>query len=220
MAVSEWTKAHAPTDLFRSLLSVIEPQSWPAADDTKARWLALAKVEGRWEVGTERRLALGSRFIDAEQLFSVLMHLAIFGWTSWFAINRVTGTKNDNYDAADILAFLVMAGLVSPVHDWQAAHQATGFAIGTFNRACAERHQRGSLSWDDAVLGYLLERLDRADPHESYGWVHFEEFRGAVAAWRSGDLQTGKAYGGRQDAAPIDVDELFESDAWSNAFNI
>jgi hypothetical protein len=180
-------------------------------------WLELQKKEARWEIGTERRVPLGSRFIDAEQMFSVLTHLALFGWISWFAINRTTGSKNDNHDAADVLALLVLSGLARPEADWQIKHVATDLAIETFNRACAERHMCGRLSWENGVLGALFTRLQSKGAQTSLGWINYEDSNRAIAEWQSGELPTGKAYGGRQTVS-IDVEQLFDSDAWNNAF--
>jgi hypothetical protein len=218
MALAEWAKAHAPTDLYRSLLSVAAPKLWPASGSTIAAWLELQKTEACWEIGTECRVPLGSRFIDAEQMFAVLTHLALFGWISWFAVNRATGSKNDNHDAADVLALLVMAGLARPEADWQIKHTGTDLAIETFDRACAERHMCGKLSWDNGVLGALFARLEDAGAVVQRGWISDEASRSAINAWRSGELPTGKAYGGRQPTL-IDTDELFGSDAWNNAFS-
>jgi hypothetical protein len=102
---------------------------WDTSDATTTQWLELKDTEASWEIGTERRVQLGSRFIDPKQMFSVLTHLAMFGWVSWFAINRATGSKNDNHDAADVLALLVMSGLARPESDWQNKHEATDRAV-------------------------------------------------------------------------------------------
>jgi hypothetical protein len=217
MALCIWAKAHAATDLYRSLLSVADPLQWPAPESTTATWLELQRQEARWEIGTERRVPLGSRFIDAEQMFSVLTHLALFGWISWFAINRATGSRNDNHDAADVLALLVMAGLARPEADWQIKHAATDLGIETFNRACAERHMCGKLSWENGVLGALFAGLRGKRAQTSIGWINPEDSTRAIAGWQSGELPTGKAYGGRQ-AVSIDVEQLFDSDAWNDAF--
>jgi hypothetical protein len=216
MALCIWAKAHATTDLYRSLLSVANPLQWRAPEATIATWLELKRREARWEIGTQRRVPLGSRFIDAEQMFSVLTHLALFGWISWLAINRTTGSKNDNHDAADVLALLVMAGLVRPEADWQIKHAATDLGVETFNRACAERHMCGKLSWENGVLGALFAGLDKG-ARTSMGWINPEDSSRAIAGWQSGELPTGKAYGGRQGVS-IDIEQLFGSDAWNGAF--
>jgi hypothetical protein len=133
-------------------------------------------------------------------------------------LNRTTGSKNDNHDAADVLALLVLAGLARPEADWQIKHIATDLGIETFNRACAERHMCGKLSWENGVLGALFARLEGAGAQTSQrSWISDEESRRAICAWRSGPLPTGKAYGGRQTIS-IDVEQLFDSDAWNDAF--
>jgi hypothetical protein len=217
--LAQWAKANAPTELYRSLLAVIEPQSWPTSEATTAYWIKLRSIEGRWEIGAERRIKLGHRFIDAEQFFSVLAHLVVFGWTSWFAVNRTAGSKTDNHDSADVLALLVMAGLVEPTQDWQSKHEATEFARSIFNQACVERHLSGKLSWSSGVLGSLLSSLRQQRSVETRGWVQAAEFNQAVDAWMSGELGTGKAFE-RSSTAPIDVDDLFDSQEWNSAFGI
>jgi hypothetical protein len=217
MALCVWAKAHATTDLYRSLLSVSTPNQWPIPEADIGHWLELQRNEARWEIRTERRVPLGSRFIDAEQMFSVLAHLALFGWISWFGINRATGSKNDNHDAADVLALLILTGLARPESDWQTKHVATDLAIETFNRACGERHMCGKLSWENGVLGALFADLQGKSVHGSLGWIDHEDFKRALTGWQTGELPTGKAYGGRQ-SVNIDVEQLFGSDEWNDAF--
>lgn len=220
MRLAIWARQHAPNDLYRSLMAVIDPVSWPAPPDTIAQFQALQSQEKQWEIGAERRLPLGHRFLDSGQFLSALTHLVVFGWISWVGVNRATGSKSDNHDAADVLAFLVMTGLVEPESDWQAPHYPTDLAGRLFLEARWERHLHGDeASGDEDVFGRLRTALYEAPPTVSRGWVDVEEFTAAMPAWRSDGVSTGKAFGGAQSRQPgLDADKLFESDDWGAAF--
>ena len=219
MRLSSWARHHASSELYRSLLSVIEPGCWPATPETIAEFRGLHARDGHWQIGSPRRHALGHQFLDSNQFFAVLTHLVTFGWIGWFAVNRVTGTISSNQHAVDVLAFLVMVGIIEPESDWQAPHHPTGLARRLFLEARWERHLHGDVSSGKDVFGRLRTALYDAPPTVSRGWVDIEEFTAAMPAWRSDGISTGKAFGSaksRQDG--LDADELFESDDWGVAF--
>jgi hypothetical protein len=144
----------------------------------------------------------------------------LFGWIGWFAVNRVTGTISSNQHAVDVLAFLVMTGLIEPESDWQAPHRPTNLAKRLFLEARRERHLHGDeSSGDEDVFGQLRSALYNAPPTASRGWVDVEEFRVAMAAWRMDGISTGKAFGGAPASQPgINAEESFESDDWDTVF--
>ncbi|MDZ5454435.1 sigma factor-like helix-turn-helix DNA-binding protein [Labrys sedimenti] len=220
MRLSSWAQRSAPTDLYRSLMTVIEPEFWPAPPETIAEFEARRRQDGQWQLGAERRLPLGSRFLDSGQFFSVLTHLVVFGWISWVGVNRATGSKSDNHDAADVLAFLVMTGLVEWEPDWQAPHRPTSLAKRLFLEAQSERHLYGAERLGDRdVFGRLRGGLYDAPPTASRGWVDAEEFREAMPAWRTDGISTGRAFGGAQAREPsINAEGSFESDDWNSVF--
>lgn len=220
MRLATWARHHAPPDLYRSLMAVIEPASWPASPDTIAEFQGLQRRDGRWQIGSSRRHGLGHRFLDSAQFFAVLTHLVTFGWIGWFAVNRVTGTINSNHHAADVLAFLVMTGLVEPEPDWQAPHRPTDLATRLFLEARWERHLHGNTSsGDEDVFGRLKSALYDAPPTSSRGWVDVEEFTAAMPAWRSEGISIGRAFGGAQARQPgLNAEGSFESDDWGAVF--
>jgi hypothetical protein len=215
MDLAHWAEANAPSELFRSLLSVIEPREWPIPANLAAAVLEVKNRESQWSIGAARRLALGHRFVDPNQFLSILAHLAIFGWIGWCAVNRLSGARFNNGDAADVLAFLMLAGLVEPQDDWQACHLATPLASQVFQTAAERRHKFGHLAWDDDVLAPILASIET--PERSLGWVEAGEARSAIEAWRSGQLSSGRAYDGGV-ALPLDIEETFASPEWQNLF--
>ena len=220
MRLSAWAQRQAPPELYRSLLTVIEPESWPASPETAAEFQALRRRHGDWQIGAGRRLPLGHRFLDSGQFLSALTHLVLFGWISWVGVNRATGSKPDAHDAADVLAFFVMTGLVEPEADWQNPHHPTDLAHRLFREARWERHLHGSeLSGDADVFGRLRSAIHEAPPTASRGWVDSEEFSVAMTAWQAEGIWMGKAFGGAQARRPgLNAEESFESDDWDAVF--
>ena len=69
MKLSVWAQRSAPTELFRSLMSVIEPEHWPIQEEMLTQFQETKTREARWLLGSEPR-PLGHRFMDPEQFFS------------------------------------------------------------------------------------------------------------------------------------------------------
>ncbi len=215
----QWARTSAPSDLYRSLLSVIEPLKWGIPAELATQMQSIKINQSRWSIGSERRYDLGHRFIDPEQFLSIVAHLAVFGWIGWFAVNRICGGLSTQTDAADVLAFLVLAGLVEPRADWQDRYPATAKAAQVFQAAGERMHRTGKLAWDDPVLSPILEGVET--PRQALGWIEAEEVEAAIAGWRSGQLSTGRAYGGGGGAAaPVDIEETFNSAGWGNIFAV
>lgn len=220
MRLAVWAEQHAATELYRSLMAVIDPETWPAQPETIAEFQTRRSRDGRWEIGAERRLPFGHRFLDSGQFLSTLAHLVVFGWISWVGVNRATGSKSDNHDAADVLAFFVMTGLVEPELDWQAPHHPTDLAKRLFLEARLERHLHGDdVSKGRGVFDQLRSMLYEAPPTASRGWVDIEEFTAAMPAWQLEGIRTGKAFDGAQSRQlRVNAEESFESDDWDAVF--
>ena len=210
-----WSHSNAPTELFRSLLSVIEPRTWNVPAEIVSQVEAEIRREARWSIGADRGAALGRRFIDPEQFLAVLAHLAVFGWIGWCAVNRLSGAALITRDAADVLALLILMGLVEPTDDWQSAHTATPLATTLFRAAADRRHRVGHLDWADDILGPVLDGI--RSPRERLGWIEPVEAEAGIEKWRSGTLSGGTAYR-RGTTAPINPDDTFDSPEWDKAF--
>lgn len=148
--LARWARLRAEPALFRSLLHVVDPARWQAPNEEIDYWRRTKERESAWQIGTPRRFALGRRFIEPDQFLPAIAQLAFFGWTSWVAVNRTTDVRSDFHDAADVLALLIKAGLVTSPPDWQQPHLATECARAVFASACREMHERGRLDWGGA----------------------------------------------------------------------
>lgn len=213
MHLAEWARAAANDDLYRSLLAVCDTTDWPTLDD----WRDIKSTHARWCLPSERRSPLGRRLPHPDQFFSALAYVSIFGSIGWIEANRTTGAKLDNHDAADTLALLALSGCVDAPAEWQAPHVKMPPTDEFLRAACGERHERGELSWESGVMANLMNAAGRRQ--DSAGWIAEDEFALALASWRSGVVAPGGAFDPRRPPEPIDADQLFSSDEWSNIFN-
>ena len=213
MHLAEWARAAANDELYRSLLAVCDTADWPTLDD----WRDIKARHGRWCLPSERRSPLGRRLPHPDQFFSALSYVSIFGSIGWIEANRTTGAKLDNHDAADTLALLALSGCVDAPAEWQAPHVKMPPADEFLRAACGERHEHGELSWEVGVMADLMNAA--GSRQDSAGWIAKNEFALALASWRSGAVAPGGAFDPRRPPEPIDADQLFSSDEWSNIFN-
>ena len=216
--LTRWARVKAEPDLFRSLMFVGDPSSWPAPADELDYWGRVKVREGAWLLGAERRSRLGRRFIEPAQFLSTLAHLVFFGWTSWVAVNRTTDARGDVHDAADILAILVKAGLAQAESNWQAKHTATPLAAVVFHRACHEMHVNGALAWESGVLAELWATLTATADGERVGWIEPDEFAEALELWRKGEARSSRAFT-RKTAEAVDPAPIFETGDWGRLFS-
>ena len=217
--LTRWARVKAEPDLFRSLMFVGDPSSWPAPSEELDYWRRIKKQEGAWLLGAERRSRLGRRFIEPDQFLSTLAHLVFFGWTSWVAVNRTTDARGDVHDAADILAILVKAGLALEESNWQARHSATPLAAVVFHRACHEMHVNGALAWESGVLAEIWVAVTSAADGERVGWIEPDEFSEALELWRSGEARSSRSFT-RKATEAVDPAPIFETDDWGRLFSV
>jgi hypothetical protein len=216
--LARWARVKAEPQLFRALMFVGDPSTWPAPSDELDYWRRIKEREGAWLLGAERKFRLGRRFVDPDQFLSTLAQLVFFGWTSWVAVNRTTDARGDVHDAADILSILVMAGLAQPANDWQARHAAAPMATVVFCRACHEMHVHGELAWERGALAEVWASIEAAADGVRVGWIDPDEFAEAIELWRSGDTRSSRTYS-RKAAEVVDPAPIFETDDWGGLFS-
>jgi RNA polymerase sigma factor (sigma-70 family) len=212
----EWARNEADGDVFRSLLHVSRPETWPTSEDIRRNWLRLRELHGSWMLSSERRSALGTNPPTPSQFVSGLAQLALLGSLGWFGAGRATQSALGAQGSVDLLAILVAAGLASSATDWQLPHEGTPAAVTVLGELSAELYLSGSLSWSSSPLSQLLD-LAEANA-ASVRWANQEEVFHLIAclrgtdAWAAGPVASGGA-------VLEGVEELFESDEWDRIFS-
>lgn len=215
--LARWARLEASPELFSSLMYVADVSTWSAPENEMAFWRRTQVHDRAWMIGSERRFRLGRRLLESDQVLPTLAQLAFHGWTSWMAVNRTTDARLDVHDAADVLALLIKAGLVTAPDDWQAPHLATPAARAWLERVCSEMHRNGQLDWEHGSLAELWAAIERNANEPPSGWLDNAEFLDALEAWRSGEARSSRAFARKADE-PIDADPIFETDDWDSLF--
>ena len=213
-----WARFQAPTDTFRSLMFVASPEDWSLPNELLAEWLEVKERHAAWAIGWARRDPLGKRLPSPSAFFAALAHLVMTGSTCWHAVNRCAQQKLDSQEAADILALMIGAGLVTAPSDWQATHARNPAALGVFEGLSEERWRKGSLDWRTGGLAEIIVLGGRTLDGGAIGWVGNDEFKSLVRAVDE-DAPPADQARPETDAASESLNELFESDAWSKLFD-
>lgn len=208
----EWARWNGDQDVFRSLLDVCDPSTWPAPEATRSEWRKLRKLHRRWSLTTERRAPLGASPPDGSEFFAGLAHLAIFGSIGWIGADRIMQNRLGSQGAADLLAVLTACGAADAPDDWQLPHRATPEAAVLLKPLAQTLRTTGSLTWTDAPLTAVLERS--AAGVARVPWARAGEVIGLLHV-----LAEGKAKPPAREAGTLaEADDLFESDEWNSLF--
>ena len=98
-----WAKQNASREVFRSLLSVVDPDLWDIAAMERQSWLDAKRHFGDWQIGLLRKAPLGNAFPRPRDLLPCLLFLSTHGKIGWLAAAR----------AATLEVFLAAYSMVS-----------------------------------------------------------------------------------------------------------
>ena len=209
----EWARWQADPDVFRSLLDVCDPTTWPVTIEVREEWLELRNVHGRWLLASERRSLLGVQPPTGTEFVAGLAHLTAFGSIGWIGADRVMQNRLGSNGAADLLALLVACGAAEAPEDWQTAHIATPLALELITSLSAALHREGKLDWTRAPMLPLLARA--ANDASRVTWANPSEVVALTAMMSSGEATVRAA---SPATALAEAEELFESDEWDSLF--
>jgi len=164
----EWAQAREK-NLLGSLLSVVDPLTWPLPDSYRTMWLWKKECLEYFKHESPARYPLaGFPLID---LLAVLRCARWRGSANWVMANRVTGERILNRGAASLMALLVGMGAVFPAAHWQRPHVTSPEAGGIDGMLSAELHRKGALAWDGDGGRWLLDRLAQSIDRAETGWA-------------------------------------------------
>jgi hypothetical protein len=164
----EWSQARQK-DLLGSLLSVVDPASWPVADSYRDIWLWKKDCLGQYRLEKPPRYPLAD--VALADLLAMVKCTRWRGAANWVLANRVTGERILNRGVVSMMALLIGVGAILPAPHWQMSQPASP-GIGEIDEALsAELHRAGSLAWDSAAGGAVLDRLAQAMDSGETGWV-------------------------------------------------
>ena len=164
----EWAQSREK-HLLGSLLSVVDPSSWPVPDSYKDIWLWKKDCLGQYRLQTPPRYPLAD--VSLAELFAMVRGTRWRGAANWVLANRVRGESILGRGAVSTMALLIGAGAVSPAAHWQMPHPVSPGAGEIDEMLSAELHRTGSLAWDGAAGRAVLDRLAQTIESGETGWV-------------------------------------------------
>jgi hypothetical protein len=108
----KWAKRHSPSNLFRSLLDVAEPDQWAVTIEEKKRWEAEKATYGSYKLAWPAPSIEEAKAPTEGDLLAALAFLGTLGGISWASVNRTAHRRTDNTDAVAGLALLITLNAV------------------------------------------------------------------------------------------------------------
>jgi hypothetical protein len=166
----------AKTRLYRSLLFVVDPQSWPTTDEEKAYWIRIKQWTGHYFLKHDSKHPLWKIGPPLMDFLALAICTCKTGSMNWIKANRTIG--NYAYDQHSIihLSLLIGLGIVLQTDHWQKPHKI-GPNAGIIKSQLLELvRQYKPISWNSAYGSDLLKRLRQVSAKQSMGWVSQSEF--------------------------------------------
>lgn len=202
-----WARFEAPEPLFRSLLSVAQPQLWPVEDRIQADWCKLAEQQGRFELSLRPKKLSEEALPPLDRLLAACLIATERSSLNWLLVNRIMGRRVDGLRARGLLALMVAIEAVElPANDsddhWQLSHPVTANAQMLGQQLADELSQSGDLSWHSTIGNTIIERVNAAGDRK-LGWASHRDLI---------QLVSGKAASMAADEVTRDGEEEEEED--------
>ena len=166
----------AKTRLYRSLLFVVDPQSWPTTDEEKAYWIRIKQWTEHYFLKHDSKHPLWKIGPPLMDFLALAICTCETGSMNWIKANRTIG--NYAYDQHSIihLSLLIGLGIVLQTDHWQKPHEIGPNAVIIKSQLMEFVRQYTPISWNSAYGSDLLKRLRQVSTKQSMGWVSQSEF--------------------------------------------
>ncbi len=163
--------------LFQSLMSIAEPDLWPADDDEKKHWLNLKKWNGYYYFKSDSKHQVWHKIPPLIDILKLSIYLSLNGSMNWIRINRVTGYYIFDQHSITALALLIAFDILEPADHWQKPHK-TGTKAGWMKDKLLNAISEGfSVQWDSSIGQELEQYLHGIDGNKKMGWVTINDLK-------------------------------------------
>lgn len=176
-----WADNQAEKTLFQSLLSVVEPKTWPVPGVESRWWSSRKEKEGRYRLGSAP-LGLCKKVPDPDGLYAVLLYTRAKRKINWMVANRIIGCRIDDRHIVSTLALLVAVKALRPIGSWQQHHEVGENIDGALMGLEKERVKKGFIEWRDFHINDMDVELNCSGT-----WVRQDEIRDLVHRIKSGE---------------------------------
>ena len=182
-----WAERHASNELYSSLLTICDPNRWPASAGERSNWIKRKREFALYRLRESLKYPVSQNLPTLGNLLRVALVAQTRGQVSWISANQVVGRRIDSHRSAANLAALVELGVVLVAKHWQDPHLATTGCTSFVTTLLDYQHDMGTLNWQSSVGGGLLREVSRDKNRRATGWVT-EEVRSALRMACAGKL--------------------------------
>ena len=124
--LTRWAQREAPEEIFRSLLSICNPETWNVSSAEVEKWSRRKKMHGHFMLKRPAPVEAINLFgLDANKVLAATKFVIAQGRISWMSANAMLGTRLDAKSGISLLTALQAIGAIDNAPDWQAPHWAT-----------------------------------------------------------------------------------------------
>lgn len=206
------SKLHHPDYLYRSLLSIANPESWQVSDEERTAWAHTKSIYGEYGFEAFNPSIREATPPDESHTLAALAVLGTLGGLSWISVNRTAHRRLDSSHAVSGLALLLVLNAVRPAQHWQERHLPGADHSSVFARMANERSRKGVLSWTKGNLRLLLEEALTRLPDRNLGWLNQNEGRALIEGLLRPPEDASSTF------EPVEPDDVLGSE-WIAQFN-
>ena len=162
--------------LYRSLLFVVEPQSWPITDEEKAYWSRIKQWTGHYFLKHDSKHPLWKICPPLMDFLALAICTCETGSMNWIKANRTIGNYAFDQHSIIHLSLLIGLGIVSQTDHWQKPHEIGPNASIIKSQLMELVLQYKPISWNSDYGAELLNILRQVSDTQNMGWVSQSEF--------------------------------------------
>ena len=169
----EWARNDANSDIYTSLLTVVEPNRWEQTSvEERNRWQRLKRTDSCYKIDRELNVVLPESLL-LKDLLGPIVAASRQDQIGWVTINHLNGNRQNDGKGLVYLGILIAAGVLHAQEDWRLPHAASDEAGEICNGLLETLHLDGQLRWDSTIGELLKDRIGKRLTR-TQGWIAAE----------------------------------------------
>ena len=157
----EWARNSANSDIYTSLLTVIQPQRWEhISPKERDKWQRIKGTDSCYTIDRELNL-IPPESVFLRDLLGPIIVAARQSYVGWVTINHLQSNRQNDGKGLAYLGFLIAAGVVHEQEDWRLPHAASDEAVEICDSLLETLCLEGQLRWDSKIGELLKDRIGK-----------------------------------------------------------
>ena len=174
----KWAESDASTELWRSLLYVIDTDQWSEDDIICSYWKKLASEQGEYHLKKELGCSIFHKIPNIKKLLAIALEAWRRKTMNWTLVNRLTKNRlTNNHNPVSYLAILVALGFLKAPDHWQESHKVMPSKPNWIGDLVRDLYDTGELNWETEA-GFNMQKLILTGIEEhDLGWINPVAFK-------------------------------------------